>query len=371
MLAAMSYLSHRLRLLCILLAAIAVGCGTEAEGPGGTRENSYRGKPRGIGNINRVNIIADDVLMKGPVGDSIQYYYEQAYPLMPQPEALYDLKHLTAEDLEALPARRELRTYVVLADLNDESSPTTQFVLQEVGEEKVYAAREDYRRGTSIVTNRWATDQLIIYLMAEGPDELGKLVAQSFPAASKRISTADRTRLEANIYQAGHASQLPDSVASLTGLRLDIPGDYKLALAEENYVWLRRDLGQVIQNLIVSSVPYRGEQQLSQDSIVAYRNRLGREAVRSNTPGSYMTSNDRDLPVLVNVTDINGDYAVEARGVWEMTNDFMGGPFFTYLIPDSESGKLYIIDAFVYAPSKGKRNYMQQLEVIARSAELL
>jgi len=357
------------RLAFLILCLLAVACASESSGPAGTRSN-FQAKPRAVGSINRVNVVADNVIMSGPVGDSVSYYYEQAYPLMPQPEALYDLNLLTPDQLDALPARRELRTYLVLADLKDESSATTRMVIDHLGEEKAFAAREDYRRGTSIVTDRWATDQLMIYLLAEGPDELGKLVAQSFPAASKRIAEADRPRLTANIYQAGHSTALPDTVRDFTGVTLDIPGDYKLAKAEENYVWLRRDLGLVVQNVIVSSVPYTGENQLSRDSIVAYRNKLGREGVRSSTPGSYMTSNDRDLPVLTEVTEVNGKYAVEARGIWEMTDDFMGGPYFTYLLPDAETGKLYIIDAFAYAPSKGKRNYMQQLEVIARSARI-
>ena len=373
-----------------LAAALYAGCAGEAQprpeaatadaatpGPSRTASAPARStnplraaKPRAFGDVNRVNVVADPELLATPVGDSVQYYYEQAYPLMPQPEALYDVNYLTVEQLEALPARRELRTYLILADLNDPSSPTTQLVEADLGEEKVRAAREDVANGTSIVTDRWASDQLLVYLLAEGPDELADLVARSFPAANRRIAAADRPKLEANIYQAGRATVLPDSVRQLTGLTLDVPNDYRTARAEDNFVWLRRDLGAVVQNLMITSVPYTGQDQVSADSAVAYRNELGRRAVRSNTPGSYMVTNDEDLPVLEEVTEIDGRYALEARGIWEMTDDFMGGPFFTYLIPDAEAGKLYVIDAFTFAPSKGKRNYMQQLEVIARSARV-
>ena len=364
---------------------LLAGCASEsapaaeavADAPGPSRVEPARAagglraaKPRAFGDVNRVNVVADPLLLQTPVGDSIRYYYEQAYPLMPQPEALYDVNYLTVEQLEALPARRELRTYVVVADLADPSSPTTRMAVADLGEEKVRAARDDLANGTSIVTDRWASDQLIVYLVAEGPDALADLVARSFPAANRRIAAADRPKLEANIYQAGRATVLPDSIRRLTGVTLDVPNDYRAARAEDNFVWLRRDLGAVVQNLLVTSVPYTGEGQVSADSAVAYRNRLGRRAVRSNTPGSYMVTNDEDLPVLADATEIGGRYALEARGVWEMTDDFMGGPFFTYLLPDPEAGRLYVIDAFTFAPSKGKRNYMQQLEVIARSARV-
>lgn len=348
----------------LLLLSLLVGCSNGDGTPA-----AFKSKPVAFGNVNRVNIVVEDVLLDGPVRDSLDYYYQQAYPLMPQPEPIYDLNVIDAGDLEILPARRELRTYVILADLNDPESPTTKLVTTDLGEEKVLAAREDFRNGTSIVKDRWANDQLLIYLFAEGPDELAKLIAQSFPAASKRIKAADENMLIANVYQSGHSETTRDSIKRLVGVSLDVPVDYRVARAEKNFVWMRRDLGVVTQNVLVTSVPYVGQDQVSADSAVVYRNAMGKMAVRSDTEGSYMTTNDRDLPVVPYVTQINGKYAFEARGIWEMTDDFLGGSFFTYLLPSPEEKKLYVIDVFVFAPSKGKRNYMQQLEVIARSAK--
>jgi len=348
----------------LLLVSLIAGCSSSDGTP-----VAFKSKPVAYGNVNRVNIVVDDVLLEGPVRDSLDYYYEQPYPLMPQPEPIYDLNIIDAGDLEMLSARKELRTYVILADLNDMTSATTKLVTSDLGEEKILAAREDYRRGTSIVTNRWANDQLLIYLFAEGPDELAKLVAQSFPSASKRIATADRAMLEANTYQSGHSETTKDSLMTLVGLSLDVPVDYRIARAEDNFVWLRRDLSVVIQNILVTSVPYIGEDQISADSAVVYRNAMGKMAVRSDTEGSYMTTNDRDLPVVPYVREFDGKYAFEARGIWEMTDDFLGGAFFTYLLPAPEQKKLYVIDVFTFAPGKGKRNYMQQLELIASSAQ--
>ena len=374
-------LPNLLRVACLaLLAVTTLGC-SDGSGPSdATTETveradrsptrSLTAKPRAFGDVNKITVLADEELLATPVGDSIRYYYQQAYPLMPQPEALYDLTFLTPDDLLTMPARKERRTFLVVADLRDESSPTTQMVMRDVGEEKIFAARENYRKGTSIVTNRWATDQLIVYLFAEGPDEVAKLITESFKAASERIARADADKLEANIYQSGHASTLADSVALQTGLRIDLPSDYRKARLEEDFAWLRRDLGVVVQNLMVTVLPYTGEEQISRDSAIHYRNFMGRKAVRSNTVGSYMTTNDEDLPVLTEVVDLNGNYALEARGIWEMTDDYMGGPFFTYLMPDAEAGKLYVIDAWVFAPSKGKRNYMQQLERIVQTVEV-
>lgn len=358
-------LTTRFSAFCGFLALLLglLGCG-------GGVSSQLTPKPLAFGDVNRVNILADEVLQNGVVGDSLKYYYEQAYRLMPQPEPIYDVQWLTYRNLEELAVRQELRTYVVVADLNDSSSPITKMVEEDIKPEKIQAARNDWRKGTSIVTNRWAQDQLLIYLFAEGQDNLGNLVAQSFPAAKKRITAADLSKLMGTIYQGGKSSLGIDSVRHYTGLEVDVPGEYIIAKAEENTIWLRRDIREVIQNLIISSVPYTGTDQISSDSLVALRNRLGMEHVTSDTKGSYMSTNNVDLPVLTEVTDINGRYTMIGRGVWEMTDDFMGGPFFTYLIPNAEAGRLYIVDAFVYAPAKKKRNYMQQLETIVGTIRL-
>lgn len=41
----------------------------------------------------------------------------------------------TPEDLEAKKTKKELRTFVIVADVNNESSPTTQMLRKDIGEE--------------------------------------------------------------------------------------------------------------------------------------------------------------------------------------------------------------------------------------------
>ena len=368
-------LRHLLAVLSLALAAsfVNVGCSDGGDGVSSEPSAVFAGaKPRAIGDVNRVVIVADRELLQTPVGDSIAYHYEQPYPLMPQPEPLYDLRYMTAEEITQNGPRRELRSYVVIADLRDEQSSTTRFVTQMLGEEKILAAKEDYRKGTTVVTDQWANGQIIVYLYAEGPDQLADLVAKSFNAAQKRIDASDEEVLMANIYQSGRNKAVRDTVQQLVGLTFDVPQDYLVAKAEPGFVWLRRDLNDVVQNLLISEVPYEGGRQISIDSAVAYRNRISRDAVRTNTKGSVMSTNDRDLPIVRETITVDGVEALAAKGVWEMSDDYMGGPFFTYLIPDESKDKLYVVDAFVYAPGskKGKRNYMQQLETIVKGAKL-
>ena len=79
-----------------------------------------------------------------------------------------------------------------------------------------------------------------------------------------------------------------------------------------------------------------------------------------------MVINDDDLPVFDYTYDIDGKYTREIRGVWEMVNDFMGGPFASYAILNETNNEVIFVDTFIYAPGKEKRNMMQELEYIVR-----
>lgn len=349
----------------VTIAVLLFSCSSEQTST--QKATSHKNKAIAYGNVNKVTLVADQEILDSHVGDSISFYYEQPYPLMPTPEALYDLNIISIGELKQIKARRELRVYLFIADLNDLSSPTTQFVINDLGEEKVEAATNNYKKGTSIVSNRWANDQILIYLFAKGHDNLSKLIVESFEAVQERISKADLKKLKANIYQSGISSVYPDTLKQFLKLDLSVPQDYKIALAKENLVWLRRDIGEVAQNILMTSEPYTSSKQLDIDSLIHYRDVLGQLVVRSTTEGSYMKTNTKDLKILSFERDLNGHYAKEIRGVWEMTDDFMGGPFFSYAIPDTANRRLIFIDAFTYAPSKKKRDYMQQLEHIVSS----
>jgi len=59
---------------------------------------------------------------------------------------------------------------------------------------------------------------------------------------------------------------------------------------------------------------------------------------------------------------VKGEYAFEARGLWYMENDMMGGPFVSHARVDRPNGRVVVVEAFVYAPEKKKRDMMRQLE---------
>ncbi|MCB0684879.1 MAG: DUF4837 family protein [Saprospiraceae bacterium] len=324
--------------------------------------------PNAIGSLNQLAIIADEDVWDSAIGDSINYYFGSAFPILPQPESLFDLKHFTTDDLDAEHTRKELKAYLIIADISDEHSSTAAMVMEDLGSEKIARALQDTSFHTSMGRDRWAKDQVIVYLFANGKRELARQVVKRFPSIAKIIQEQYRKQIDATVYLGGEDNAIINQISQTFGIHLAIPKEYRIMpLEDENTMWLMRENELIITNILIHKMPYKNQDQFKKDKIIALQDTLGKKYISSTIEGSYMRTNDQDLPVYTQSMTLGGAYAVEARGIWEMEGDFLGGPFLSYLILNEAKGELIFIDAFVLAPGERKRNQMLYLEHIISS----
>ncbi len=327
--------------------------------------------PTTYGKVNRVHVIMDDALWDGPVGDTLRSYFGSAYPMMPAPEPYFQLRQLTATEVLANQLKRELRTYLIVANINDKNSSVAQMVRKDLGQEKLQKAGRDSTYNTAVFKNKWARPQLLIYLFAQDEAQLVKLIKDKFQTAAARINEHDRTILKADLYQGGRNKDLEEDIRQTFLVNIHIPYDYVLALEKDNAMWIRKMDDKYLSNIIISKYPYHSESLLSVDSLIAKRNQLGKLLISSSEPGSYMTTNDKDLPIYQTTRKINGAFVKELRGIWEMVNDFAGGPFFCYAILSPDKKSIFFIDVFVLAPGEPKQQAMQYLEEIVQTVRFV
>jgi hypothetical protein len=327
--------------------------------------------PTAYGVVNQLIVVMDDQMWEGPVGDTLRYYYSSAYPILPQPESIFDLKHYSTVDLQKERLRKELRNYLFIANLNDQDSPTTKMIVSDIGQENVRKAKETPSEyNTSVGRDKWAKGQLLIYQFGNSEDELMDNLKRNFPAIKKRLNKADKDKIDASVYLDGVNKALMREIKGKFDFELKIPSDYIGALSEDNFMWMRKEIPEISMNIMIAKLPYTKKEQLTYDGLKQLRDSIGRKFIASELPNTYVRINDQDLPLLISQTEVNGQFALEGRGIWEVVNDFMGGPFVTYLILDPKSNQLIFIDGFVYAPGKDKRNYMQYIEHVITSAKL-
>ena len=79
-----------------------------------------------------------------------------------------------------------------------------------------------------------------------------------------------------------------------------------------------------------------------------------------------MVTQDAFAPYVYN-TEIDGKKTLEVRGIWEVHNYPMAGPFLTYIIRDEANNRYLVLEGFTFAPSTNKRDYMFELEAIMKT----
>lgn len=326
-------------------------------------------KANAFGKANHVVVIADKDIWEGAVGDTFRFYFSSAFLILPQPEPILDLKHFTPLDLDKDPIRKELRTYIYLGNMGDKSSATAKLMSEDIGPERIRSAKESKGYGNIQKKDKYALGQLNVFMYGTSQENLLANIKNNYSTILKRIKENDSELIEANVYAGGQSRRAQASVDSTMGIQLKIPTDYFIALEEENTMWIRKMTKEFSSNIILHKLPYTAKEQLSYQGIKSLRDSLTKRYVSSDIPDSYMLINDIDLPMFVKNVDFNDYFAVEAKGIWELKNDYMGGPFISYLIHNPTNNELYLLDGFVFAPSKKKRELMQYLEHILNTVE--
>ncbi len=327
--------------------------------------------PNAIGKVNEIIVIADQSVWEGPVGDTLEYFLGSAYLILPQPEPLFDLRHFTPNEISEVPVRKNFRTYLIIGNLNNQTSETSDMIRQDLGAEKADRAKGDKSFNISIGKDKWAAPQLLIYQFGYSDDDLIANIKKNFLAIAQRVQEHDEPFIRANIFQAGSNRQMNRKVKETFNLEMNIPSDYFQAMHDsvENVIWLRKETDFLSSNILIHKLKYSDQNQLSKTGIKEIRNKLGKY-VSTEIENTFMVVNDEDLPMFIKNMQIGNHYAVEARGIWEIENDFMGGPFISYTILNAETNELLHLDGFVHAPGKEKRDYIQQLEKILAAVKL-
>ena len=71
---------------------------------------------------------------------------------------------------------------------------------------------------------------------------------------------------------------------------------------------------------------------------------------------------DGNPVIFSRMRELDGRKVLEVRGLWEMRNGALGGPFVSLTRADPVSRKLIVTEGFVYSPSTDKRDLLRLVE---------
>jgi hypothetical protein len=214
-----------------------------------------------------------------------------------------------------------------------------------------------------------AFTQAVAYIDAKTYADFGKILNENSDRIASFFMKAERRRLEIN-YANYHERAVSAETEEKFGITLNVPPGFVVDKVEDNFMWIRFETPEISQGIFIYTFPYEDENTFTADYMKIKRNIVLRKNVPGPTEGSYM-STESELPVVFNVFKKDGNYASEMRGLWTVENNFMGGPFINLAMLDILNNRVVVLDGYVYAPGKNKRNYLRQVEAMIYSAKFV
>lgn len=141
-----------------------------------------------------------------------------------------------------------------------------------------------------------------------------------------------------------------------------------LSATRERMVSRNGKMFDLQQGILVYHYPYTSDSIFDVDYLVKKRNEVVGTFVKGATDEEFMTTNpDPRITPVIDTVNLNGEFAVEMRGLWKMENNFMGGPFISLTTIDKKNNRVVTAEGYIFAPNSPKRELIRDLEAIIYS----
>ncbi len=212
--------------------------------------------------------------------------------------------------------------------------------------------------------------QIVYFILAEDLEDLKKeLDEKKQELLAEAISIERKTTIESLIRTKIQYDSFYHDLMAKEGYAFRKPEIFNHTVTNENFYGVSHYVADKHAGVYAYSEPYTDRKQFGRAHILGLRDSMLKlyikGPVRPDNVDTYMqTSYDGMVPIETRVTSLNGHYAVETRGWWDMENDYMGGPFISYTIHSEKLNRVVTLEANVFAPGRSKRKLMRECELI-------
>ncbi len=296
--------------------------------------------PGSIGPINSLAVVMDNDLWQGEVGDRVREYFAAPALGLTLDEPLFSINHFPPKSFTGTTRSSRAILYVQLDTLSLAHLKTN-----------VYAKPQK----VGVIKGR--TKEEII-------QNVDKMASEMVTSFKEQEILESQERFLKSLNKEG-------VLEARFNISMRIPSIYKVGRQEANFVWIDRQIQKGTMNVIAYTVPsnyFNNDSTLVRD-IVKMRDSIGKLYIPGpDVPDkiTYMRTEPAFAPHVFHV-ELLGKKVIEVRGIWDIANYPMAGPFLTYIINDPNHNRKMVIEGFTFAPATEKRDYMFELEAILKT----
>jgi hypothetical protein len=312
----------------LLIATLLLGCDDK---------NAQRIVPQSSGNINSVVVVSDNLLWENSVGEAIRDILAASVEGLSKDEPQFSMSKMPTEVFSGFAKNNR-----------------TVLKIEKGKEAATQIARDAYARPQTLVVISGQTN--------------AEIIEQIKTNSVKIINAFKKTELKERQRRTSKSLFNDSQIREKLGVSLQFPTAYRIAKTEGDFFWIRRDIETGNVDLLVYEIPLssirKGDSAVV--DIVRVRDSVGKIHIEGALENSYMATEPAFTPFISNVI-IDNKPTFETRGLWDLKNAFMSGPFLNYAIEDKVNNRYIIVEGYVFAPSISKRDYVFELESIIKS----
>ena len=325
--------------------AIVVGIVVAMVGCRSFNTLSNNGKKSSQGSPYEVLIVCQAHEWEGATGKALRELLEQPVEMINQTEPMFNVMRVTYNDFKnMLPLHRNIIKVVVSSKVK-QPSIVVQYDVE-------------------------AAPQIVLTLQGASQKAITDYLAENGKNLLYVLEMAERDRT-VRFAEKHNVKSLGEIIKNVFGVDMKVPQGYELRSQSDNFLWASYEFPMSSQGFFIYSYPYHGKGSLAVEELVRMRDNFAAR-IPGPSAGSYMTTVDKlpdaeakeYLPFKPDYKAVKiGDRMwIELRGLWEVENDFMGGPFVSYTTVNEQTGRVLTLDCYVYSPKYGKRNFLRAVE---------
>ena len=321
-----------IKLMSLVLMVLVLGS-CKGDGKGGGKSIFT---PVSSGRPYEMLVVIDKAMWERPAGRALFNVLDTDVPGLPQPERSFRISNVGPEHFD-----RGFRIFRNIIDVDIQPIYT---------QPKLKYSRDSY-----------SSPQMIMTIQAPDEQSFEEFVTKNRQTILDFFTKSEMNR-QINLLKKKHSEVVSDKVASMFGCDVWVPVDMERYKEGKDFLWASNDRNSsdVSMNFVIYSSPYTDKDTFTKDYCVHKRDSVMKLNIPGSREGQYIQT-DADYVNVKNIA-VKGEYAFEARGLWYMENDMMGGPFVSHARVDRPNGRVVVVEGFIFAPEKNKRDLMRQME---------
>jgi len=329
-------------------------------------EGDYR--PKSFGAVDEIYVVMDSTDWNSDTAMAIRETFGRQIETVPTAENAYTLKFLDFNTNDDLDRIQEYKNLIFAAPLGGDNN-VSRFIGGILSDEIEQRVRNDESFAFPL-SDRWVRDQWTLILTSTSDEALAEKIINSEESLVTHLMNREFERRIENIYDRGEQVAISDSLWRDYGWKVRMQHDYIQVIDSSNAVMFRRYLPENNRWMWawwkneVSEAEF-----IDPEWINATRDSLMEHLVQGEREGSYVTTDYRRPLETREIETDDRLIGYETKGLWRMTNDFMGGPFVHFTYYDPMTDRLFMVEYAQFAPSVSKRRFVRQFQAMGRTFE--